>query len=174
MTPAEIDAVEAQARRAVDLATAMGLKGDPAATATLMVVVELKKMLAFKAYVHQRLDQAGVPADPEPAENAKHGCRIEGRLNFVLAEPQRLRDAVEGFEKVARDAIADAMNQTVEEIEKAILESAPKDHPITQRILEGVAAVKTALDDLPLELPHTHDTLARIASGPVGGEEMSP
>lgn len=38
---------------------------------------------AFKRYVHGRLDAAGVPADPEPEANAKHGCRIEGRLNFL-------------------------------------------------------------------------------------------
>lgn len=39
---------------------------------------------AFKTYVHQRLDAIGVPADPEPEVNAKHGCRIEGRLNWLL------------------------------------------------------------------------------------------
>lgn len=46
---------------------------------------ELAKLRAFKKYVHDRLDAAGVPADPQPEENAKHGCRIEGRLNYVLA-----------------------------------------------------------------------------------------
>lgn len=38
----------------------------------------------FKAYVHKRLDDAGVPSDPEPEHNAAHGCRIEGRLNHVF------------------------------------------------------------------------------------------
>ena len=44
---------------------------------------ELESLRKFKAYVHTRLDAMGVPADPEPENNAKHGCRIEGRLNYV-------------------------------------------------------------------------------------------
>lgn len=47
-------------------------------------ISELKSLREFKAYVHQRLDEAGVPHDPEPLANAEHGCRIEGRLNVVL------------------------------------------------------------------------------------------
>ncbi len=42
------------------------------------------KLQKFKEYVHGRLDGAGVPHDPDPAHNAEHGCRIEGRLNWVL------------------------------------------------------------------------------------------
>lgn len=38
----------------------------------------------FKAYVHGRLDSAGVPADPESSHKAE-GCRIGGRLDLVLA-----------------------------------------------------------------------------------------
>lgn len=52
----------------------------------------LAKAEAFKAYVHKRLDDAGVPADPEPAENAKHGCRVEGRLNYLEASIHVLDD----------------------------------------------------------------------------------
>lgn len=52
---------------------------------------ERDKLAKFKAYVHKRLDDAGVPADPSPEENAKHGCRIEGRLDFVLSDGVRLR-----------------------------------------------------------------------------------
>jgi len=37
----------------------------------------------FKKYVHDRLDKMGIPSDPEPENNNKHGCRIEGRLNFM-------------------------------------------------------------------------------------------
>lgn len=43
----------------------------------------LAAAVAFKSFVHKRLDEAGVPADPEPEQNAKHGCRIEGRLNWL-------------------------------------------------------------------------------------------
>lgn len=42
-----------------------------------------ESLQAFKQYVHDRLDKMGIPADPEPDNNAAHGCRIEGRLNVV-------------------------------------------------------------------------------------------
>ena len=38
----------------------------------------------FKAYVHKRLDEANVPADPDPAKTAATGCRIGNRLGYVL------------------------------------------------------------------------------------------
>lgn len=47
------------------------------------VAKELEKLQAFKQYVHDRLDKMGIPSDPEPENNAAHGCRIEGRLNVV-------------------------------------------------------------------------------------------
>jgi len=45
---------------------------------------EAMKLQGFKTYVHDRLDKAGVPADPNPEQTAKTGCRIEGRLDWVL------------------------------------------------------------------------------------------
>lgn len=45
------------------------------------ILEELKKLRAFKSLVHSRLDSLGIPTDPEPENNAQHGCRIEGRLN---------------------------------------------------------------------------------------------
>lgn len=42
------------------------------------------KLQRFKEYVHKRLDLVGVPNDPEPAMNAQHGCRVEGRLNWLV------------------------------------------------------------------------------------------
>jgi uncharacterized protein YPO0396 len=59
----------------------------------------LDKLQAFKDYVHQRLDAAGVPADPEADKNAEHGCRIEGRLNFVEATADSLRAQLEEVRK---------------------------------------------------------------------------
>lgn len=44
---------------------------------------QVEKLQAFKDYVHERLDQAGVPADPESPHKAA-GCRIGGRLDAVL------------------------------------------------------------------------------------------
>lgn len=38
----------------------------------------------FKAYVHQRLDDAGVPHDPDPSHTRTHGCRIAGRIDWML------------------------------------------------------------------------------------------
>lgn len=38
----------------------------------------------FKDYVHQRLDAGGVPFDPDPETNEKSGCRIGGRLSWLL------------------------------------------------------------------------------------------
>jgi hypothetical protein len=51
---------------------------------------EVEKLREFKRYVHDRLDKMGIPSDPEPANNASHGCRIEGRLNVV----DRYREAL--------------------------------------------------------------------------------
>ena len=36
---------------------------------------EVEKLAKFKAYVHRRLDEAGVPVDPESRHKAD-GCRI--------------------------------------------------------------------------------------------------
>jgi hypothetical protein len=56
----------------------------------------LAKLAEFKSYVHKRLDDFGVPADPESSHKAE-GCRIGGRLDLVLDELKRLR-AAEKFE----------------------------------------------------------------------------
>lgn len=49
----------------------------------VIITDEVNKLKQFKKYVHERLDAMNIPSDPEPESNAKHGCRIEGRLNFV-------------------------------------------------------------------------------------------
>jgi hypothetical protein len=55
----------------------------------------LDKLGAFKTYVHQRLDGAGIAADPNPEENARHGCRIEGRLDVLIGERDEARATAE-------------------------------------------------------------------------------
>lgn len=55
-------------------------------------LAERDKLAAFKLFVHKRLDDAGVPADP-PGEHRDAGCRIGQRLDWVMAERDRLRDA---------------------------------------------------------------------------------
>lgn len=50
----------------------------------------------FKEYVHKRLDDAGIPVNPD-GEHSKHGCRIGDRLDIALAaqqEIERLRDTI--------------------------------------------------------------------------------
>jgi hypothetical protein len=47
---------------------------------------EIEKLSKFKAYVHQRLDEAGIPKDPESPHKAQ-GCRIGGRLDIALRQP---------------------------------------------------------------------------------------
>ncbi|VTT98914.1 Uncharacterized protein OS=Cyclobacterium marinum (strain ATCC 25205 / DSM 745) GN=Cycma_0223 PE=4 SV=1 [Gemmataceae bacterium] len=48
------------------------------------VTAERDKLAEFKAYVHARMDAAGVPVDPDGPHKAE-GCRVGGRLDLVLA-----------------------------------------------------------------------------------------
>lgn len=57
-----------------DVVTAEDCKG---------LVKTIKRLQAFKDYVHQRLDEAGVPADPDSPHKAA-GCRVGGRLDVAL------------------------------------------------------------------------------------------
>jgi hypothetical protein len=56
---------------------------------------------AFKRWVHAWLDGAGVPHDPDPEHTAEHGCRISGRMRYLLdravaaeADVAQLREAI--------------------------------------------------------------------------------
>lgn len=78
---------------------------------------------AFKKYVHDRLDKMGVPSDPEPEQNAKHGCRIEGRLNYIEQETAQLREALKELIPIAEGHIKIAHSLSIyptefEEIKK--------------------------------------------------------
>ena len=44
---------------------------------------------AFKSYVHQRLDEMGVPHSLPDSEHDKAGCRVGGRLDWVEANVKR-------------------------------------------------------------------------------------
>ena len=54
---------------------------------------EVARLQAFKEYVHQRLDDAGIDATPN-GQHSTAGCRIGDRLDIALAEKQA-REAVE-------------------------------------------------------------------------------
>ncbi len=56
----------------------------------LLLDAEVGRLQGFKSYVHGRLDQMGCPADPAPEATQEHGCRIEGRLNWVQEQAAKL------------------------------------------------------------------------------------
>ncbi len=49
-------------------------------------ILRINKLQKFKAYVHNRLDVAGVPADPDPPMTKATGCRIGVRLDAVFKD----------------------------------------------------------------------------------------
>lgn len=55
---------------------------------------ECDALKAFKAFVHRRLDEAGVPVDP-PGPHRDAGCRIGQRLDVLIGERDRYRAALE-------------------------------------------------------------------------------
>lgn len=59
---------------------------------------ERNALLKFKQYVHQRLDEAGVPTHPNGRPSAE-GCRVGDRLDIALSALSVLRDmdALEDF-----------------------------------------------------------------------------
>lgn len=59
-----------------------------------------EKLARFKAYVHARLDAAGVTVDPESAHK-EAGCRIGGRLDELIGQ----RDALEAERDRLREAL---------------------------------------------------------------------
>jgi hypothetical protein len=54
------------------------------------LTTERIKLQAFKDFVHKRLDDAGVPADP-PGEHRDRGCRVGQRLDVLIGERDGLR-----------------------------------------------------------------------------------
>jgi hypothetical protein len=63
---------------------------------------KLEEKDKFKQYVHERLNKMGVPENPEPENNLSHGCRIEGRINFVEKEIAELREKLANANEVIR------------------------------------------------------------------------
>ena len=76
---------------------------------------ERDALQAFKAYVHQRLDDAGIATHPDGPHSAA-GCRVGDRLDIALspslqAENARLREAL-AAEEAAMDGIREAFIDT--------------------------------------------------------------
>ena len=59
------------------------IRGQHSNNRVIRLCIEVEKLSRFKAYVHKRLDDAGIPADPESPHKAE-GCRIGGRLDIAL------------------------------------------------------------------------------------------
>jgi hypothetical protein len=57
----------------------------------------------FKSYVHRRLDEAGVPADPDSPHKSE-GCRIGGRLDLVLATMKRAEETEKALYDLQHDS----------------------------------------------------------------------
>jgi len=90
--------------------------------AQLALIAERDALARFKAYVHKRLDDAGVPVDP-PSPHREKGCRIGGRLDWLLshvfatveavtpAAPPEVQDYERGF-RAAIEAAAAGVERT--------------------------------------------------------------
>lgn len=89
--------------------------------------IERDQAQAFKVYVHQRLDAAGVPFNPEPETNAKHGCRIEGRLNWLIHGRDAQRKMNEATHAAYHDVSSACLLPLADEIILAIREVRPSD-----------------------------------------------
>jgi hypothetical protein len=107
------------------------------------LIAERDALARFKAYVHRRLDEAGVPVDPDSPHKAE-GCRIGGRLDVVFAERDALRAAVEEMAEALRLATIG-------------LEAIEESKSITKQLRMATA----------LALPKLRAALAR---GPAAGE----
>jgi hypothetical protein len=59
------------------------------------VAAERDALRKFKEWVHAYLDNLGVPHDPDPEHTARHGCRISGRMNYLVRQRDDLLAACE-------------------------------------------------------------------------------
>lgn len=98
------DLADAYAGVSRDAALAAGLRDANAALAARIarglargrqVLAERDSLAKFKAYVHTTLTAYGVPANPDPEQTARTGCRIGPRLLHVFTERMRLRQSLD-------------------------------------------------------------------------------
>jgi hypothetical protein len=93
-----------QSSKGLLVQTANGLQGyvtaggDPDAVMPALIE-EIDALRRFKAYVHARLDAAGIPTHPDGPHSAE-GCRVGDRLDMALNALDLLRElhAFEDFE----------------------------------------------------------------------------
>jgi hypothetical protein len=65
----------------------------------------------FKAYTHQRLDEAGIATHPN-GQHSQAGCRVGDRFDILVGERDRLASDVKELEEGLEFAQSELMNQT--------------------------------------------------------------
>lgn len=78
---------------------------DETGRVNLTLAASAPGLLAFKRYVHGRLDAAGVTVDPDSPHKAA-GCRIGGRLDELIGERDALRGQCDRFRGAAAALLA--------------------------------------------------------------------
>ncbi len=97
----------------------------------------LERSEEFKSYVHGRLDKMAVPHDPAPDKTQEHGCRIEGRLDYIETRRGESRDEALTLHEGVSNAI----------IELAELESCMRSsHPTS--LASMLSEIRRGLADL--------------------------
>jgi hypothetical protein len=152
---AEIEEVRAAAGRVTALATRDVSKFKERAE---KAEADLAALQRFKTYVHERLDQAGVPEKPEPANHALHGCRVGDRLDFLLGQrdfnERRWQEVarLHADERTRRQALEYRDLRLTEEYVKLekLIESLDQAMAAPERIASDTAAVGGFLSSLHL------------------------
>ena len=83
------------------------------------------KLQAFKDYVHQRLDEAGIEKEPE-GEHSKAGCRIGDRLDIVLNQVNQLNEVREILEQAPELNMGNYSDEQVDDLNNAVIEALNK------------------------------------------------
>lgn len=77
------------------------------AEACARAVEEIEALRQFKAYVHERLDDAGIPTHPG-GEHSEAGCRVGDRLDIALEQwPKWAEKLLKVLEKFGAEYEAD-------------------------------------------------------------------
>lgn len=84
-----------------DLANARAAKED-ALEAYHRIAEQRDALEAFKAYVHKRLDEAGIPANPG-GPHTEQGCRVGDRLDLLIGRVERLRGTIRYMAEIHAD-----------------------------------------------------------------------
>jgi hypothetical protein len=65
--------------------------------------IKFKRLEEFKAYVHEKLDDMGIPENPEPEKTEQHGCRISERLKFIENKSTEFKKLLDEFNQALVD-----------------------------------------------------------------------